>query len=167
MCVHRARETYNNNMSTLPLRIRDFRFEDFETLYQMDQVCFAEGIAFSRGELSFYLTHPRSIARVAEQEGRISGFVLARIKGRSTAHMITLDVEPDGRRRGIGSMLMKDVHRELERRIVAVSILEVGVDNVPAQCLYKKLGYHETATLIGYYRGSEDAYQMELVFMSR
>jgi ribosomal protein S18 acetylase RimI-like enzyme len=68
---------------------------------------------------------------------------------------------------GIATMLMNDLHRELEKRKIQISILEVGVDNISAQCLYRKLGYEKVDTLIGYYRGREDAYRMMRVVNSQ
>jgi ribosomal protein S18 acetylase RimI-like enzyme len=149
-------------MANLPLRIRDFCPEDFDAIFLMDQICFASDIAFSREEFLFYIHHPHGVVRICEEAGRVAGFVLARVESRSSAHVITLDVPPECRRRGTGTMLMKDLHRELEKRKVHKSILEVGVENTPAQCLYRKLGYRKVDTLTGYYRGREDAYRMML-----
>lgn len=147
-------------MPNLPLRIRDFCPEDFEALFRMDQICFTPDIAFSREEFLFYLHQPRGIVRILEEAGWIAGFVLARVERPSRAHVITLDVAPEWRRCGVGARLMHDLHCELEKRNVPISILEVGVTNAPAQCLYRKLGYKKMDTLIGYYRGREDAYRM-------
>jgi [ribosomal protein S18]-alanine N-acetyltransferase len=147
-------------MSNLLPRIRRYHPEDFETLFRIDQICFPTGIAFSRGELAFFLRHPKSIARVAEGSGRILGFVLARLENQNSAHVLTLDVVPEFRKHNIGTALMNRLHRELEKQKVGTSILEVGVQNIAAQRLYKKLNYHYQGTLVGYYRGREDAYLM-------
>ncbi len=107
----------------------------------------------------FYLSHPKSIARVAESSGRVVGFVLARVHGES-ARVLTLDVTTEFRQRKIGTRLMSRLHQELKKQRIAVSILEVGVTNLPAQRLYQKLQYRYVETLIGYYRGREDAYRL-------
>src|SRR5713226_3767763 len=46
--------------------LRDFRQPDFETLWRIDQQCFAPGISYSRVELAEYLRRPRAFAIVAE-----------------------------------------------------------------------------------------------------
>src|SRR5579864_4135890 len=46
--------------------LRDFQNADFDTLWSMDQLCFAAGIAYSRQELSLYIRDPRSFTLVAE-----------------------------------------------------------------------------------------------------
>ncbi len=147
-------------MSDAPIRIRKFQAGDFDELYQIDQICFPADIAFSRGELIFCLHHPKSIAWIAQGPGGILGFTVARIVNPSSAHVLTLDVIPEARQRKIGTSLMDRLHLELRKKKVGRSILEVGVQNLPAQRLYEKLNYRQTETLIGYYRGREDAYRM-------
>jgi ribosomal-protein-alanine N-acetyltransferase len=137
--------------------------EDLEPLFLMDQICFPPGIAFTREDFSFFLRQPGSIARICEEAGKIAGFVLACAESRFSAHVITLDVMPERRRAGVGMELMLDLHRELEMRKIRKSILEVGVGNTPARCLYRKLGYARIDKLAGYYRGKEDAYRMMLI----
>jgi [ribosomal protein S18]-alanine N-acetyltransferase len=150
-------------MSSPSLRIRNFRPSDFEEIYQIDQICFPEALAFSRGEFSLYLSPPNSIARLAEGMNGIAGFVLAWIEGWSGAHVLTLDVVPEMRKCKIGTRLMNRLHRELQKCGVAVSVLEVETQNTAAQRLYEKLGYEYQELLPGYYRGRQDAYRMKRV----
>ncbi len=147
-------------MSGQPVKIRNFRAADLETLYQIDRICFPEEIAFSRTELTFYLKHPKSIACVAERAGRILGFVLARIESPIFAHVLTLDIVPDFRKRRIGTSLMEELHGKLGEKGVRASILEVSTNNLPALRLYEKMHYQYLGTLSGYYHGHEDAYRM-------
>lgn len=147
-------------MSKLPTRIRKFQAGDFEALLQIDQICFPADIAFSRGELVFCLRHPKSIAWIAEGAGGILGFAIARAESRSSAHILTLDVIPEARQQSIGTSLMNKLHLELKKQKIGLSILEVEVQNLPAQHLYEKLHYQYLETLVGYYRGREDAYRM-------
>lgn len=147
-----------------PLKIRDFHRDDLGTLHDIDRICFPEGIAFSRDELLFSLNHPEGITRVAEAQGRVAGFVLVRLETRRQAHVITLDVVPEVRRCGIGSLLMEDVHEIMKRRKVGISILEVGKSNLAARRLYERLKYRHVDTLSGYYNRCEDAFRMVRIF---
>ena len=79
--------------------IRDYRPEDFPRLYEIDQICYRSDIAYSRAELRFYLNHADSITRVAEERRQILGFVIAQIEADRWAHVLTLDVVPEARRR--------------------------------------------------------------------
>jgi [ribosomal protein S18]-alanine N-acetyltransferase len=143
-----------------PLRIRNFQAEDLEALCRIDQICFPEYMAFSRDEFVSHLNSAKRIARVAETAGRIIGFILARIQGSSVAHIITLDIVPDARQCHVGTKLMTLLHKELERRKIGASVLEVGVLNIAAQRLYKKLQYKYIGILPGYYCEREDAFRM-------
>jgi [ribosomal protein S18]-alanine N-acetyltransferase len=143
-----------------PLRIRNFQAQDLDAFCRIDQLCFPEHIAFSRAEFVSYLNHPKRIARVAETSGMIIGFILARIQRSSYAHILTLDVVPDARKCRVGSKLMAALHKELERLKIGVCMLEVGVPNIAAQRLYKKLNYKYIGILSGYYGEGEDAYRM-------
>jgi ribosomal-protein-alanine N-acetyltransferase len=150
-------------MSSPALRIRDFRPEDFETIYEIDQICFPADIAFSRKDFVFCFSHPKSIAFLAEERSGVAGFVLARIENRSSAHVLTLDVVPEMRGRGVGMQLMNRLHETLQEQGIRVSLLEVGIQNIRAQRLYEKLGYEVQGLLRGYYRGREDAFRMRRV----
>ncbi len=46
--------------------LRDFRHDEFETLWRIDQQCFAPGISYSRLELATYLQRPGAFALVAD-----------------------------------------------------------------------------------------------------
>ncbi len=89
--------------------------EDLGELHEIDRICFPAHISFSRSELLYYINHPKSITRVAEAPGRILGFVLARIESGKRAHIITLDVIPEARKKKIGTMLMSEIHCELRK----------------------------------------------------
>jgi [ribosomal protein S18]-alanine N-acetyltransferase len=147
-------------MAASSWNIRGFRPEDFEPLYQIDQICFPNSIAFSRKELTYHLNHPQCITRIATSANAILGFVLARIESSIHAHVLTLDVVPECRKQKIGTSLMKALHEELQRKGISASVLEVGVLNIAAQHLYKQLQYQYLSTIPGYYNGKEDAFRM-------
>jgi [ribosomal protein S18]-alanine N-acetyltransferase len=49
-------------------RIREFRAGDFETLWRIDQACFAPGISYSADELNYYIHRRGAFTLVAEAE---------------------------------------------------------------------------------------------------
>jgi [ribosomal protein S18]-alanine N-acetyltransferase len=153
-------------MAASSWNIRGFRTEDFESLYQIDQICFPNSIAFSRKELTYYLNHPQCVARIADSANGILGFVLARIESSIHAHVLTLDVIPECRKQKIGTLLMTVLHEELQQKGISASVLEVGVRNTAAQHLYKQLHYQYLSTIPGYYHGKEDAIRMARLVQS-
>ncbi len=142
------------------LVIRDYRPDDMPTLLRIDRICFAPDIAFSRTELLFYLKHTRSISRIAEQGKRIVGFAVGRLEDGDLGHVLTLDVVPEARRCGTGTLLMHTLHEEFRRHGVTLAILEVSAGDEGARSLYEKLEYQYTEIVRGYYLGKLDAYRM-------
>ncbi len=150
----------------MQLILRPCANTDLDELYRLDQICFQPGIAYPRSELRYYLQHPRffSLAAVDESEGKIYGFAVAKCGPRAgllTGHLITIDVDPEMRHRGAGTLLLQGIERELRRRGAAAVRLEVAVDNEGAQAFYRRAGYTQTGLLRGYYLGTLDALVME------
>jgi ribosomal-protein-alanine N-acetyltransferase len=159
------------------LKLRTHAPEDFESLYQIDQVCYEPGIAYSRWELRRYLQLPGAECVVAEAvespagasetpEGRrytglarIEGFCIATHE-EARGYIVTIDVLARYRRRGVGTKLLKEV----EQRLVAQGVREVGLetatDNDSAVAFWQKHEYRTHGVRKRYYPGGRDAYAM-------
>ena len=149
--------------------LRDSRPDDLETLFQVDQQCFAAGIAYSRMELSAYIRRRNSFALVAEREispeetstrssyaASILGFLVAHSSSRGEGHVITIDVLRAFRRFGIGLRI---------RNCQAIR-LETAVDNRTALSFYKRQGYYIHGTIPRYYPNSMDAFVLRKDLLS-
>jgi len=143
--------------------LRDFRADDFTTLWEIDQRCFAPGIAYSRRELSSYIRRRDSFTIVAEQaatadgKSTVAGFIVAEANGK-VGHVISIDVLPASRRSGLGSKLLltaEDRLRSLDCRNV---VLETAVDNTAALAFYKRQGYSVLKVHPRYYSNGVDAF---------
>jgi len=80
--------------------IRDFRKDDFETLWRIDQQCFAPGISYSRLELAAYIRLSGSFTLVAEGEaaGECQGAeseIVGRGKGNNSGSVATDGAAPN------------------------------------------------------------------------
>ncbi len=141
----------------VPIVIRNFKPEDFETLWAMDQECFPGGIAYSRQELRSYIRHRGSFTLVAAdpEDGRIHGFIVAHIG--PTGHVITIDVLAAARRLGVGSLLLQAAEEKLHAAGCDAVGLETAVDNRAALAFYKRHGYNVVRTWPRYYSNGVDA----------
>ena len=140
--------------------IRPYRSGDLETLYQIDQLCFARGIAYGRAEMRFYLAYDGAECFIAEADGEIAGFVISESDD-AEAHIVTLDVLQQFRRRGTGSRLLKRAEESLAGRRVSWVWLETATTNEAAIAFWQKHGYRQSGDILrGYYGRSGDAYQM-------
>jgi [ribosomal protein S18]-alanine N-acetyltransferase len=151
-------------------RLREYRPPDFETLYEIDQLCYEPAIAYSRRELRNYLRFPGADSIVAEAEvagktknesrkSEIAGFCVT-VHEDDWGYIITIDVLESYRRHGLGTLLLA----EAERRLAANGAREIGLDtavnNEAAIAFWHKHRYRILGTRKDYYPGGVDAYAM-------
>ncbi len=142
------------------MRIHDYLPEDFPALCEIDRRCFPPGIAYSAEDIATALREPGVFVVVGEEDRQIAGFILAANKRGGRAHVITIDVLEQHRRSGLGTLLLEEAHRRLKAAGARRVVLEVSVENAPAQAFYRKHGYEVSRRLSRYYRDTEDAWQM-------
>ena len=143
--------------------LRDYRPADFAVLWNIDQQCFAPGIAYSKRELAIYIRRRGSFTIVAEHGGigsngspRIAGFIVAEAS-RGMGHIISIDVLPDSRRLGLGSKLLLAAENRLQSLDCRAVILETAVDNTSALSFYKRHQYAVLKVSPRYYSNGVDA----------
>ena len=152
--------------------LRDFRRDDFETLWRIDQECFLPGIAYSRLELAAYIRLPSAFTVVAEpatannargieSRSKVLGFIVAQATRRGVGHILTIDVPPSSRRLGIGSGLLAAAEERLRAASCHSMVLETAVDNSSALAFYKRHGYSVVKTIPRYYSNGVDAFVLE------
>jgi ribosomal protein S18 acetylase RimI-like enzyme len=154
--------------------IREYRAADFDRLWQIDQLCFPPGIAYTQMELSGFITRRNAITLVGEfgalehpdgspapTADRIAGYVIAHPIRRKYGRILTLDILPEARRFGLASRLMNACEERLRALGCSEVYLETAVNNEAALRLYHKLGYEVLRTLPEYYSSPGlDAFQM-------
>ena len=164
--------------------LREFRREDFESLWRIDQQCFAPGIAYSRLELAGYIRLRGSFTVVAEPlaGGRerpgnraqpvseslpeVLGFIVAQATRGGVGHILTIDVPPSSRRFGIGSKLLATAEDRLRAVACHSVFLETAVDNSAALAFYKRHHYSVVKTIPRYYSNGLDAFVLEKELLS-
>lgn len=147
------------------IRLRGFQTPDLAALHQLDQVCFPQPIAYSKAELRYFLTHPGCSCWIAEQDdGKLAGFVIierASHNAKPAGHIVTLDVAPPQRRRGLGTLLMQTAEEQMKQEGTGLMSLEVAENNPAAREFYRRLGFVVRGKIARYYAGRIDAEVME------
>ena len=144
----------------LPPTFRDGGPADLDSLWRLDQLCFEAGIAYSRSDLRRFLAMPRAACVLAEIGPTLCGFALAYSRPRDLAHVVTLDVHPTFRRRGLGRRLIESVQERCAAAGAQRVALEVDVRNSGAIAFYRKLGFQESGRIHSYYGTGLDAFEM-------
>ncbi len=143
----------NENIS---IRISDGRKSDIDALAELERLCFSvpwswESIARSITESNnsrFYL---------AELDGKTVACVSCWLLPPYECQLGNVAVDPEYRRRGIATLLLKKMLADCEALGIMDVTLEVRVSNTGAQALYKGLGFESEGIRKGYYQGKEDA----------
>jgi [ribosomal protein S18]-alanine N-acetyltransferase len=147
------------------VQLRTYQVHDLAGLHQLDQICFTRDIAYTRAELRYFLNHPHCSCWVAElPEHRLAGFIIVERQsrqGRFAGHIVTLDVDPTQRRRGLGTLLMLAAEDRLRQEGASVVSLEVAENNTGARQFYRGLGFVSRGRIAKYYGGKIDAEVME------
>lgn len=83
-------------------------------------------------------------------------------------HITTIAVDPKRRREGIGRRIMEHLIEKAKDQGVEWISLEVRISNIPAQNLYKSLGFEMVGVRKQYYQpNNEDAIIMRLMLKRR
>jgi len=145
-------------------QIRSFQPDDFSAVCQLDVLCFPPGIAYDPDVIGSFLSLRGAICFVATTEGSVIAWILGQAcekPRRPAAHIITIDVHPNFRRRKVGEALIDKLEEEFRKRNCANVRLEVATDNLGAQSFYARRGYKSIRTLRRYYADGSDALRME------
>eukprot|EP00927_Polykrikos_kofoidii_P062572 TRINITY_DN57389_c0_g1_i1.p1 TRINITY_DN57389_c0_g1~~TRINITY_DN57389_c0_g1_i1.p1 ORF type:complete len:203 (+),score=24.12 TRINITY_DN57389_c0_g1_i1:83-610(+) len=118
--------------------------------------------------MSFYFNYltrwPECCAVAEAADGSIAGYIIGKVEGQSEdwhGHVSAISVAPEFRRTGVANRLM-DYLEEVSEKIHDGYFVDLFVrpTNVSALKFYESLGYIVYRTVVGYYSGDEDAYDM-------
>jgi len=141
------------------ISVRRFRESDTDAVVSITQHS-PEAAGWTRtGYLSF-LQQPGAFALVAEEQGRVVGFLVSRVVGQQ-AEVLNLAVHPENRRSGCATLLLVAALEEFRSRGAESVYLEVRQSNTAAIAFYTKHGFEITGSRRVYYSDPlEDAVTM-------
>ncbi len=138
------------------LEIRKVLPGDMDSVVELENACFND--PYPRYFLEQLAVENLYTFLVAVAEGNILGYAVVD-KWEDHDHLISIAVNRERRRRGIGQRLLSALGANLGNR--QPMRLEVRRSNSAAIQFYLKNGFTETGTEEGYYRDGEDALLME------
>ena len=147
--------------------LRTYAAEDFEAVYEIDQQCFEKEIAYTRRDMRAYLRFPGAECVVSEtSRGTMAGFCIGMRRGQ-LGYVVTMDVLPQYRRKGVAQELLTEIERRLAARDVREVWLETATDNEAAIAFWLKHGYRKRGIREGYYPDGRDAFTMQKVLANQ
>ena len=139
-----------------PCRLRPASRADIAAIARLELRAFSD--AWTEGQLTEALNAPGAIGLVAEDDDSI---LVGHLIGRAVVdegEILTVAVDPERRRRGIGQQLLRAAMAQLQARGVGRLWLEVRASNSVAQALYAHHGFIPAGRRRSYYRDPvEDA----------
>jgi ribosomal-protein-alanine N-acetyltransferase len=141
------------------MHLRNITNDDFDELVALDHICFADGIAYTKSAFRSFLALKNNLGYLIEEDEKLIAFILTAWSYK-TAEIITIDVNPGFRRKGLGTKMLRRVEKELKRRGISTACLHVSVDNKAALEFYIKEGFEVLDRIDEYYRKEGDAFFM-------
>lgn len=139
------------------IHVRKYSERDLEQILKIERSSFKFPYPMSLFKELLSNRHTRMF--VAETvSDKIVGYILYSIKSPKCL-LISVAVDPEYRRMGVGTMLMKAFLDDI-KDVVEVVELQVGCNNFEAIKFYYKFGFKVTGILKGYYPDGEDAFLM-------
>lgn len=138
--------------------VREMQARDTEEVAKLEEQIFSQ--PWSHKAFLDSLSLGNTVFLVAEENDRVIGYIgmyVAMEEGEIT----NVAVAPLERCHGVGGLLISEIKKEAERRLLARIVLEVRVSNETAIRLYERNGFVNQGTRKGFYeRPKEDAYIM-------
>lgn len=159
--------------------LRGYARRDLDAMFRLDQACFEEPFRFTKRTMRRFAEARQAqvLVAAAEKPGgtlddlleqhELAGFSIVQVqrsRGETVGYLLTLDVAPAFRRRGLAQQLMEQAERDAQGAGCAAMLLHVFHGNPGAVALYEKLGYRQLGTAEHFYgRGFPAwAYRKEL-----
>ncbi len=136
------------------MSIRPAAPDDLAAFARLQADSFEE--AWSAPEIEALLAGPGGFGLAAVEHGRLSGFLIGRAAG-GEAEILTVAVEPDFRRGGLGAALVERAAGVAAEAGASCLFLEVAVDNAAALQLYQSAGFSRAGFRPAYYARKDAA----------
>jgi len=140
------------------VEIRAYRPQDYMQVFRLEELCFEQHSA--RQYLDLYVTSPEHFF-IALEGGLVVGYV-AGWDEINLGRIVSLGVDPNHRRHGIGIALLRHFIDTMSDDVVWFA-LEVRESNVEAKNLYRKFGFNTYQVLPDYYLDGESGLLMMMV----
>jgi ribosomal-protein-alanine N-acetyltransferase len=142
------------------MNLRPYTPSDLNAMVALDDICFEAPFRFSRASMRSFAQAKNACTVVAESEGTLAGFCILHVersRRRDLGYIVTLDVAPIHRRKGLARKLMQAAEQMAIADGCTSLVLHVHIANEPALHFYNSLGFAYTDTIPAFYGEGLDA----------
>ena len=134
--------------------------EEMAALLAIEKVCYPPQTRFTRATIRGFLEMDGSLLVRAYVGESLAGFQIGNL---NAGHLITLDVRPEFRRRGIGSAILRKTLSLMRRSGAPLIQCEIAVNNEASIRLHERFGFQALGRIPAYYEDGTDALLMALL----
>jgi ribosomal-protein-alanine N-acetyltransferase len=138
------------------IALREYRPGDTAAMYALDLLCFDPVFQFSRRVMQRFAEAPGAVTLLAELQNQLAGFCIVQREER-VGYVVTLDVVPVWRRRGLARHLMSEVESRMHSAGAECMELHVFTGNVGAIQFYEGIEYRPSGRAENFYGKGLDA----------
>ncbi len=141
--------------------IQRLTIEHLPEVLRLNLRCFRNGDNYTKHTFEYLLNEPKTLSyRTITPAGEIVAFAFVMVNENNAAHLTTIGVAPEHRRRKVAVKLLEHLENALSNRQIGTVMLEVRVSNTTAQELYRRIGYTIVQRIGKYYNNGEDCFLM-------
>ena len=144
------------------MRWREYSSADLDAIFGLDEICFEAPFRFSARTMRQFAEARNALTVVAESDdGEIAGFCIAHVersRGRLSAYIVTLDIDPKQRRCGLAGQIMERIEQQALDAGCDAMALHVSVENEGAIAFYESKKYERSHMVKSFYGLGRHAY---------
>lgn len=152
-------ETQRSDSST-DFRIEEFELDDMDGVLRIERRSFTVDV-YPRSKFISLYQRGRDMFLVVREEQEIVGYIAAFMDD-SNGYIDSMAVDPDYRRRGLGTALVKIIKQRFITKGAVALTLHVRTTNDSVIDFYQKLEFIIEATVSNYYSDGAPAFYMKL-----
>ncbi len=137
--------------------------EYIDDVYEIDKK--SVPIPWSKNSIEEEMNNMLAKFIVAKDDDKVIGFAMCWFI-MDECHIGNIAVHPNYRNQKIASTLLNELLKDCKEHGTNYLLLEVRASNVPAQNLYKKLGFEEVVVRKKYYKNPNNTYE-DAIIMSK
>ena len=150
------------------MRIRKARSGDVKRCAEIERQLWPHYAKYTSHELRKQVNDRDFIFLICEEKGKTIGFLTAAIElWNNTVFVQRMEVTKEHQRKGVGSMLLKEVERMARKQKRLALRLDTGTLYHYQQDFYKKNGFRITGYIKDFYIGEKNPKDRDAVFMSK